>query len=113
MNNGLIGFPQLRRRAIEYQGNKITFLVGCFSELHADAPPEDFTVCGDRLAGMVRLTNDYLIVLRMMWITSASGIQGSHLNYINKALSRERVEHQVDTTDRDKFVKGKYAHMVH
>lgn len=113
METTIIGFTQLRQRAIE-STNKVAFMVECFKKLHSEAPPEDFENIGGRIAGIIKQAGgDYCRVLQLMWIASANGIQGSHLNYIQKMLSREQQRNRgVDTTDRSKFTRGKYGHMV-
>jgi hypothetical protein len=114
MDTELMGFNQLRIRAIESK-NKIAFCMDCFKNLHSDAPPEDFdNSLGGRIAGIIKQAGgDYCRFLQLMWIASAQGIQGSHLNYIQKMLGREQQRNRaVDTTDRNKFTQGKYGHMV-
>ena len=82
MNDKILSFNHLRKRAME-SPDKIAFVVDVFHNLHDDAPPEDFKGLGGRLAGIVKQSgNDYLRVLQVIWIASAMGIQGSHLNYI-------------------------------
>ena len=114
MIDGLFGFPQLHQRARVYEGSKVAFMVQCFKTLHADAPEYDFECkLGDRIAGIIKQAGgDYLRVLQLMWIASAQGIQGSHLDYIQKMLSRQQSAHRVNTADPDKFKSqssGKYA----
>jgi len=112
MDVKFLGFKQLRQKLIESK-DKIAFLVECFKVLHEDAPEYDFEELGGRLAGIVKQAGgDYLRVLQLMWIASAQSPQASHLNYIHRMLTRDRLRHQVDTGDRDKFTKGKYGHMV-
>lgn len=83
----------------------------CFGVLHSEAPPEDFERCGDRIASMIKQAGgDYIRVLQLMWMASANGIQGSHLNYIQKALSRDQAKHRGE--DPDRYIKGRYGHMV-
>jgi hypothetical protein len=54
-----------------------------------------------------------------MWDISTSSIAGSHLDYLQKALVDRKSGGQKSngnghktTNDPDKFVKGKYGHMV-
>ena len=112
MDVKFLGFQQLKSKATE-STNKIAFLVECFKILHEDAPEYDLEELGGRLAGIVKQAGgDYLRVLQLMWIASANGIQGSHLNYIQRMLTRDQQRHQINTGDRDKFTSGKYGHMV-
>jgi hypothetical protein len=113
MDTKFLSFQQLRSRAIE-STNKVAFLVECFNTLHSEALPEDFENLGGRIAGIIKQAGgDYCRVLQLMWIASANGIQGSHLNYIQKMLSRDQQRNRViDTSDRGKFTRGKYGNMV-
>ncbi len=113
METEIIGFPQLRKELIASK-DKVAFLVCCFRVLHSEAPPEDFENCGGRIAGIIKQAGgDYCRVLQLMWIASANGIQGSHLNYIQKMLSKEQQRNQKNAIDPDKYIRGKYGHMVH
>jgi hypothetical protein len=90
MDIKFLNFNQLRNRAIESQ-NKVAFMVDVFKTLHDDAPPEDFKQLGGRLAGILKqANNDYCHVLQIMWKTSADGIMGSHLNWIQKILTNSK-----------------------
>jgi hypothetical protein len=112
MDTKFFGFQQLRQRAIE-STNKVAFLVECFNTLHSEAPPEDFENLGGRIAGIIKQAGgDYCRVLQIIWKTSADSPAGSHLNYIQRMLSRDQQRNRIDTSDRNKFTKGKYGHMV-
>jgi len=118
MDIEFLGFLQLRKLAIENNngsiGKKVAFCVEWFKKLHSDALPSDLDKnLGGRMAGILKQANyDDIRVLQAIWVTSALGIQGSHLNYIQKYLSGRQTEKKIDTTDRDKFKQGKYSHMV-
>lgn len=87
--------------------SKIALLVEAFKVLHPGAPVED-SVPGGRLAGMVKQSsNDYGYILLKIWLTSASSIAGSHLNYINGCLRSKPV-----AIGADKYVGGKYGQFV-
>jgi hypothetical protein len=88
MDIKFLNFNQLRSKAIE-SPNKVAFMVECFKVLHSDAPPEDLDskLLGGRLASILTQANkDYCRVLQVMWKTSADGIAGSHLSWIQKIL---------------------------
>ena len=94
MDEKFLNFNQLRKKAIE-SPNKVAFMVQTFKILHDDALPEDFKNSGGRLAGILKqANNDYIRVLQAMWMASASGIQGSHLNYIQKMIANKKEQGQ-------------------
>jgi len=112
MDVKFLGFKQLKEKAIE-STDKVAFLIRCFEVLHSDAPPYDFEDLGGRIAAIYKQANkDVVRVLQVMWLASAQSPQASHLNYIQGMLTRDQLRHQVDTSDRDKFTKGRYGHMV-
>lgn len=70
--------------------NPVAVLVDAFRVLHPGAPSEDLAGLGGRLAGMVRdHPGDQGYILKLIWNTASQDIQGSHLNYIQKALKGE------------------------
>ena len=88
MENKLISFNQLRGQLIK-STNKVSFIVDIFKGLHPEAPPEDFKELGGRIAGIIKQARgEYLLVLQAIWKSSADGIIGSHLNYIQGILRR-------------------------
>ena len=91
MDTKFLNFNQLRQRAIE-SPNKVAFTVECFKILHSDTLPEELnSSLGGRLAGILKQANsDYIRVLQAMWMASACGIQGSHLNYIQKMIINKK-----------------------
>lgn len=92
MDTKFLSFNQLRQRAIE-SPNKVAFIVECFKVLHSGSPPEDLNpkLLGGRLAAILSQANkDYIRVLQAMWMASACGIQGSHLNYIQKMITNKK-----------------------
>jgi len=96
MDEKVLSFNHLRKRAME-SPNKIAFVVDVFRSLHDDAPPEDFSGLGGRLAGIIKQSrNDYLRVLQVIWISSAMGIQGSHLNYIQGMIRNGKQKQKVE-----------------
>jgi hypothetical protein len=112
MDTSFISFSKLRSKAIE-STDKVAFLVCCFNVLHSEAPPYDFENLGGRIAAIYKQANkDVVRVLQVMWIASANGIQGSHLNYMQGMLRKSNGQKKIDTGDRDKFTKGEYGHLV-
>lgn len=82
-------FNQLKKEAMDNK-DKVAFLVDVFKVLHNDAPPEDFEKLGGRLAGITNQAGkDYLIVLQAIWKSSADGIVGSHLNFIQAIVKNK------------------------
>ncbi len=88
--DNLVNFQQLRNSIIESK-NKVAFLVESFKKLHSDALPEDLDGnLGGRIARLYILANkDYVRVLQAVWMSSACGIRGSHLNYIQKMIEKK------------------------
>jgi hypothetical protein len=48
-------------------------------------------------------------VVKVIWDTAANGIAGSHLNYIQAIIQKKP---QGLKSDPDKYLRGKYSHMV-
>ena len=71
--------------------NKVGILVTGFKVWHPGAPPEDFANCGNRIAGMLKqMNNDYGFLLEKIYQSGSKSIAGSHLNYIQGILRREK-----------------------
>ena len=88
--------------------NHVGFLVEAFKRLHSTAPASDFENAGGRLGKLWATNNrDTGYILKKMWDTAADSIAGSHLSYIQAALGKAS-----KSKDPDRFVKGKYGHMV-
>jgi len=98
--------------------NQIGFLVNVFKRLHPDAPQEDIDGCGGRIAvWWKRKSRDTRYILGVIWDTAAREIKGSHLNYIDATLfpktgSNGNKNNGNNGQDPDKYVRGKYGHMV-
>ena len=72
--------------------NPVAILVNMFRDLHDTAPDSDYKTAGGRMAGIWKLCNpDLELAMRVIWATACLDIQGSHLDYITKAVS-ERVK---------------------
>jgi hypothetical protein len=101
------------RNLLDVYPDKVAFLMHAFKKLHTSAPAADFERCGGRLAGMYGKKNrDGGYILKVIWDTSSQGIAGSHLDYIDAALFRGVKGKVTAGEDPEKFVKGKYGHMV-
>ena len=71
--------------------NKVGVLVNAFKAWHSKAPPEDFKDCGNRIAAMLKQCNqDYGFLLKQIYVSGTNSIAGSHLNYIQGILRREK-----------------------
>jgi hypothetical protein len=70
--------------------NKVAFLTLAFVSLHNHAAPEDLESPFSRIAGIWAAGHkDTARVLQIIWKTSADGIVGSHLNYINAIICKD------------------------
>jgi len=79
------GFQELKNEAIKVTKKKdqIASLVEAFRFYHAHAPLSDFEKLGSRVAGIFKsISDDYLYLLKIIWVSSSMDITGSHLNYI-------------------------------
>ena len=72
--------------------DKVGFLVLCFKRLHVKAPKEDFINIGGRIAKLWVLAHkDTGYLLEVIWCASAKPCNGSHLNYIQAILGKQKV----------------------
>jgi len=79
------------RDLVKKTNNPIGALVMAFKELHDDAPVQDFEDLGGRMAGICKYNrNDYGLVMKIVWDTCSCGINGSHLNYIQAMITRNK-----------------------
>jgi len=100
---------------LEVYPDKVALLVTAFKKLHSNAPDIDMQKCGGRIAGMYgKKGKDAGFILKVIWDTASHGIAGSHLDFINAVLFRHtsKPPNGRKPLDPDKYVKGKYAHMV-
>jgi predicted phage replisome organizer len=105
-----LSFSVLKQQ-LEDSPNQVGFLVSAFKILHPDAPASDMEQAGGRLATLWSAKNrDGGYLLQVIWETSSRSINGSHLNYIQALLAR--TGSHTTGADPDKFVRGKYGHMV-
>jgi len=97
----------------EVYNDKIAFLVTAFKKLHSSAPDIDLEKCGGRLAGMYgKKGKDTGYILKVIWDTASQSIAGSHLDYIDAVLFKNGSKPKLQKDDPDKYVKGKYGHLV-
>jgi hypothetical protein len=95
----LTGFPALLEQLSGSQ-NKVAFLVDTFRTYHSNAPPEDLTNPGGRIAGMLKaISNDYGYLLKLIWDTSSASIAGSHLNYIQGIIRKRKDAGKLSTDE--------------
>jgi hypothetical protein len=106
---------------LETYTDHVAFLVTAFKKLHSNAPDIDLEKCGGRIAGMwSKKGKDTGYVLKLIWDTASTGIAGSHLDYIQAILFKEKpVRKNLNTgnngrkdRDPDKYTRGKHGHVV-
>ena len=89
--------------------NVIAALTNVLGRLH-DLPPEDYENIMGRMGRIYTAANrDTGFVVKVIWDTASNGIAGSHLNYIQAIIQKKP---QGLKNDADKFIRGKYGHMV-
>lgn len=96
----------------ENKNEKIGLLVEEFEFHHHNAPPEDFNNLGGRIAGILKQTsNDYGYLAKLIWNTSSDSIAGSHLNYIQGMLKKDKLKrefrHLPSEEEIEESVKGR------
>ena len=104
------------RNLLDGYENQVGFLVGAFKRIHHDAPARDFEDPGGRLGNLWAKNNrDTGFILKVMWDISSTSIAGSHMDFLYKALEARKsrgTKGNGAKADPDKFIKGKFAHMV-
>lgn len=76
-------------KASQETTDKVAFLTVAFKRLHKDAPEEDFTKLGGRMAQLWVLSHrDTGRLLEIIWTTSARRCNGSHLNFMQAIITR-------------------------
>jgi hypothetical protein len=79
------------RDLVKKTNNPVGALVMAFKELHDDAPVQDFENLGGRMAGICKYNrNDYGLTMKIVWDSCSCGINGSHLNYIQAMITRQK-----------------------
>ena len=117
-----VSFPDYLKASAEVP-NKIGFLMGAFQRLHPHAPVEDLTGLSGRIAQLWTLAHkDTGYLLKIIWVSAAEGIAGSHLNYIQGILTKKSYvgpvpnaklsKPEMTSRDPDKYLKGRYGHVV-
>ena len=83
----------LAELATREKKEKLGLLVEEFTFHHQKAPPEDFENLGGRVAGLLKqANNDYGYLAMLIWNTSSASIAGSHLNYIQGMLRKDKLK---------------------
>ena len=84
-----VSFPEYLKASAEAT-NKVGFLLLAFQRLHPHAPAEDFEKLSGRIAQLWTLAHkDTGYLLKVIWVSAAEGIAGSHLNYIQGMLAKK------------------------
>jgi len=90
----------------EKKGEKLGLLVEEFSFHHQKAPPEDFENLGGRVAGLLKqVSNDYGYLAKIIWDTSSANIAGSHLNYIQGRLRKDKSKRDIQDLPSEEEIK--------
>ena len=103
---------------IKSETNKVGVLITAFKEWHSDAPPEDFEILGGYMGKLFKQSGDSGYLLKIIWDTASISPAGSHLNYISGILKSKKKDNHTKSmadsmvNDPEKFIKGKYGHMV-
>jgi len=85
---------------------KLGLLVEEFSFHHSKAPPEDFENLGGCVAGLLKqVSNDYGYLAKIIWDTSSASIAGSHLNYIQGILRKDKPKRDIRDLPSEEEIK--------
>lgn len=92
--------------------NVIAALTNVLGRLH-DLPPEDFENTMGRMGRIYTIANrDTGFVVKIIWDTASLGIAGSHLNYLQAIIQKNKPKSEDTGRDPDRYIKGKYGHLV-
>jgi hypothetical protein len=117
-----ISFPDYLKASAEAT-NKVGFLILAFQRLHPHAPAEDLAGLNGRMAQLWTIAHkDTGYLLKIIWISAAEGIAGSHLNYIQGILTKKNggkfvpnaklSKPEMASRDPNKYITGRYGHVV-